>query len=112
MSYVNALENQLEKTKELVERKDKAMRLANNKDFKELILQYFCVEECARYVQASADPNLDDKSREDALRMAQASGHLKRFLSVVVQMGNGAENDIQELEQVLSEARAEEDAAK
>jgi hypothetical protein len=111
MSEVNQLEDQLAQVKELVERREKALRLSQNPDFKDLILDQFCLKECARYVQVSADPNLDDRQRDDALRTAQAAGHLKRYLSVVVQMGNAASGDIVELEQALSEARAEEGAA-
>jgi hypothetical protein len=110
MSEVNQLEDQLAQVKELVARRDKAIRLSKNKDFEDLILDQFCLKECARYVQVSADPNLDDRQRDDALRMAQAAGHLKRFLSVVVQMGNAASGDIVEIEQALTDARMDEDA--
>jgi len=40
--------------------------------------------------------------------MAQASGHLKRFLSVTVQMGAHAERSMPEVDAALAEARAEE----
>lgn len=110
MSEVIALENQLEGIKELTERRERALRLSNNADFKKLILDEFCIQECARYAQASADPALKENERADALALAQAAGHLRRFLSVTVQMGNQAESQLQELEEALSQARAEEDA--
>lgn len=108
MSEVSNLEKQLSNAKLLVERRDTALRLANHPDFRKLILEEFCVQECARYVQSSADPALSVENRADALAIAQSSGHLKRYLSVVVQMGNVAENDLLPLEEALDEARAEE----
>lgn len=109
MSEVLALENQLANSKELIERRQMALRLAKNTDFKKLVLEGFCLEEAARYVQASGDPALSAEERADALAMAQASGHLKRFLSVTVQMGAHCERDLPDLEQALADARAEED---
>lgn len=108
MSEVIALENQLENYKELVERRRIALRLFDHPDFKKLILDQFCVQECARYAQLSADPSMGPNERADSLALAQAAGHLKRFLSVTVQMGAHAENTMKDLEDEIAEARAEE----
>ena len=110
MSDVIALEGQLADAKELVARKDRVIRLSNNNDFKSIIMDEFCVRECARYAQSSADPALGENERADALAMAQAAGHLRRFLSVVIQMGRQAEGQMHSIEEALVEARAEEDA--
>lgn len=104
---VAALEKQLEDSKVLIERRQTALRLADNPDFRKLILDEFCVKEAARYVHTSADPAIGDRERADALAMAQASGHLKRFLSVVVQMGAHAERTRVDLEAEIEIARAE-----
>ncbi len=37
--------------------------------------------------------------------MAQAAGHLKRYLSVTVRMGFSAQNEILEAEQAIEELR-------
>lgn len=108
MSEVIALENQLEASKELIERRRLALRLSENADFRKLILDEFCVKECARYVHTSGDPAIAPNERADALAMAQAAGHLRRFLSVTVQMGAHAERELSNLEEALTEARAEE----
>jgi hypothetical protein len=89
---------------------DAAERLAKNKDFRKLILEGFCLKDAARYVQASEDPCIEANERADALKIAQASGHLKRFLSVTIQMGRHAKNTIPELEETLGEVRSEEGA--
>nr|DAP56844.1 MAG TPA: hypothetical protein [Caudoviricetes sp.] len=38
--------------------------------------------------------------------MAQATGHLKRYLSAIVQMGTSAENSLIEANETLNELRA------
>jgi hypothetical protein len=108
-SVVQGLESQLETAKELIDRRNLALRLSNNRDFKKLILEDFCVKEAARLVSESGDPVLDPQQRADALAMAQAAGHLRRFLSMTFQMGASAAGDIEDLEEALAEARAESD---
>lgn len=110
MSEVSALEKQLADGKIAQERRALALKLYNNTDFKKLILEDFCVTECARYAQLSADPALAPNERADALALAQAAGHFKRFLSVVVSIGNQAERLEDEIEQAIVAARQEEDA--
>lgn len=108
VSQVAQLEQQQDQAKTLVERRQMALRLAQNPDFRRLILDEFCLQEAARYVHSSADPALTAEQRQDALNIAQASGHLKRFLSVTVQMGAHAERTLPELEEALAQARIEE----
>ena len=110
MSQVTQLEQQKSDFKAAIEKRGMASRLMKNRDFRKLILEEFCTAECARYAQASADPNLSKDEQADALALAQAAGHLRRWLSVVVQMGNQAESQMQSLDQAIEEARAEEDA--
>ncbi len=106
---VKGLEQQLMDTKELIERRNLAIKLSSNRDFRKLILEDFCVTEAARLVGQSADPSLDPVQRVDALNMAQAAGHLKRYLSMMILMGNTAERSLTDLEDALADARAEED---
>jgi hypothetical protein len=111
MSEVQQLEQQLKDAKHLIERRDMALRLAENRDFRTLILDGFCKEEAARWVQLSTDPALNAEQRADSLQMAQASGPLKRYLSVQVTMANVAERELPDLEEAIDAARAEEDQA-
>jgi hypothetical protein len=110
MSEVEELEYQLEQTKSLKVRREQAERLSKNKDFRTLIIDGFCLYDAARFVQLSGDPALRPEERADSLALAQASGHLKRFLQVQIQMGATAERSIAELELAIAEARAEEAA--
>lgn len=105
---IEQMEAQKENAKELVRLRDLALKLASNREFRLLILDQWMKTEAARYVQLSADPSLKDGERADALAMAQATGHLKRWLSVTVKMGNIAADEIKDLDEAIEEARAEE----
>lgn len=108
MSEVTELEDQLERTKVLKSRSVAAERLASNHDFRLLVLNGFCRDDAARYIQESGDPLLNAEQRQDALNMAQASGHLKRYLQLQYQMGATADRNIADLETAIVEARHEE----
>jgi hypothetical protein len=109
MSDVRQLEQQITNAKELIERRDKAIRLGQVPLFRELILDEFCTKEAARLVHMSADPAMSQEQRADALAMAQAGGHLRRYLSIMCRMGDQAGEDLVDIEQALEEARLEED---
>jgi hypothetical protein len=109
-SAVAALERQQADARIVIDRRQMALRLYNHHDFRKLILEGFCVEECARYARESGNPQFTPEQRADALAMAQAAGHLRRYLSLMVQQGEHAERTLPELEQALAEARAEEGA--
>jgi hypothetical protein len=109
MSTVRQLEQQISNVKELTAIRDKMLQLGKIPLFKELILDTFCGTEAARLVHQSSDPALTPQQREDALNMAQAGGHLRRWLSMGCRMGDQAESDLKDLEEILAEARAEED---
>jgi len=108
MSTIAELEQQIEELQELVARRDLALKLEKNRDFKKLILEEFCVNECARYAQNSANPSLRPEERADSLALSQAAGHLRRWLSVIVRMGNQAEHEIKANREAIDEMRAEE----
>lgn len=107
MTQIHQLEKFIKDQKTLAEMADAAVRLNENADFRKLIVNGFCLTEAARYAQESGDPMLSKDQRQDALNMAQASGHLKRFMSVTIQMGNDADRAIASAEAQLIEARSE-----
>lgn len=109
MSELLQLEKQLEDAKILAARREAALRLAENRDFRDLILDDYLVKEAARCIQASGDPLLDKQVREDMVEMGKATGYLKRFLHAITTMGGTAQDDIVPLEEAIAEARLEED---
>lgn len=92
---------------ELMGRRDLALKLGNIPEFKKMILEDFCEKEAARLIGLSADPALTVQQRADALAMGQAAGHLRRYLSTTIRMGNIAENELREIEEAMDEARKE-----
>ena len=110
MSDVNELEFDLKNYEVQKLRLEQAERLSRNSDFRLLIIDGFCRDEAARFVQGSADPMLSAEERADSLNMAQASGHLKRWLQFQIRMGQTAEKNIAEIEQELVELRSVEGA--
>lgn len=105
---VSALEQQKSDARTAIERGKMARRLHNNRDFRKLILEEFCTTECARFAQLSADPLLKPEDRADALALAQAAGHLKRYLSMTVRMGDTMESQLTELDEAIAEERERE----
>lgn len=107
MQKIREMETHIEQQKEISAFADAVMRLQDNPDFRLVINEGFMLHQAARYAQESGDPALQPHQRQDALNMAQASGHLKRFLSVSVVMGNMADDSIVSAQQELAELRAE-----
>lgn len=110
MSDTHALEHRRKELLTAVERRALALKLSSNRDFKKLILDEFCVNECARYAQLSGDPRASAEERADSLALSQSAGHLRRWLSVTVQLGDIAVREIEDIDDALDEIRAEEDA--
>lgn len=104
---IKQLEEFIAGQKTMTKMADAAIRLNDNADFRELIVNGFCLTEAARYSQESGDPMLTKDQRQDALNMAQASGHLKRFMSITIVMGNDADRAIRDAEAQLIELRSE-----
>ena len=100
------LEFQRETNEFFIKRKEMVEKLQNNSLFKKVILEDFCEKECAGYAKASGDPSLSKEDRESAMHMAQAAGHLQRFLSICIRMGMTAEAQMEELEKSITEVRA------
>lgn len=103
---IEGLEKQLADAKHLIEQRRLAQKLSENYEFRKLILDEFCTTEAARLVHMSADPAMDAQQRADALSMAQAGGHLRRYLSMMIQMANVAERDVPNIEAELAEVRS------
>lgn len=109
MSDIQDLEQDIKDAEFLVERRQMAIKLYDNREFRVLFTEGYFTSEAARLVQLSADPALDPAQRGDALAMAQATGHMKRYLSMTVQMGAVAERELSEMRSTLEELRAVED---
>jgi hypothetical protein len=108
MSDIQDLEQGIKDAEELVSRRQMALKLSENREFRKLFTDGYFLTEAARLVQLSGDPSLTLEQRADALAMAQATGHTRRFLSMTIQMGAHAERELPELNAALVELRSDE----
>lgn len=106
---IEKLEDFKVKMKRYVELGDAIMRLVKNPDYRKVIEQEFMLGECARFAQESGDPALTDRERADALAMAQAAGHLKRFISQSILMANQADKSIRDSDERIEMLNSGED---
>jgi hypothetical protein len=106
MSDIQDLEQGIKDAEELLGHRKMALKLSENREFRKLFTEEYFVNEAARLVQLSADPSLKPEQRADALAMAQATGHAKRYLSMCVQMGAVAERELPAMHEALAELRA------
>lgn len=104
---VAGLEHRIEAAKGAIQHGEDIKQLMNNRLFREVILTRFCKEHCARYVQESGDPLLSEVNRADALAMAQAAGHLRRWLDIGIRIADSEAGQLSDMEAELDSARAE-----
>lgn len=106
-SDIQDTERQIETAGEIVARREMALRLSENRDFRKLFIEGWLLVDAARLVQMSTDTRLPADIRESALEEAKATGYMKRFLSDIVQIGWTQEQKLPELHSLLAELRAE-----
>lgn len=103
MSEVDELINEKERLNKLIQLKNKVLKLKENKEFQEIILENFCEKDCAGYIRTSINTCISKKSRKNALELAKASGHLLNYLDVIITQGNVAEKQLLVLETEFEE---------
>lgn len=90
---IQEMELTIEKGKELIAKRDRVLKLSQNKDFQEVIEKDFLEGEAIRLTHlytdnaVMSDPVTRDKVHVDL----QSVGFLKRFLSMTIILGNNAE---------------------
>jgi hypothetical protein len=104
---IAGLEHQLKGVKAAIANAEDIRKLMANALFRKVILEQFCTQDCSRYVQESGDPLLNEVQRADALAMAQAAGHLKRYLEITLQRAESLPGVKIDIENELDAARSE-----
>lgn len=94
---IESVQNQIAQMEAMIETRNRIQRLVQNSDFKELINKRYIVDEAASFAGAAGDSNLNREQREDAMEMARAPGHLKRWFTVQIAMANKAEDDLKQV---------------
>lgn len=104
---IEELELHRKKLKDSVAYAEDVRKLMGNSLFRKVILEDFCIQSAARYVQESCDPLLTAEQRADALALAQAGGHLKRWLDITLRMADTSESSILDVDAELEKLRAQ-----
>lgn len=107
MSQTEEIELSIAEAKKMIARKDAANRLADNADFKELILEGYLKEEAIRLGHISADANMKPH-REDIFLALQGISLFRQYMQNMIRMGDIAAAELFDHEQALDEVRAEE----
>jgi hypothetical protein len=106
---IEETELSIEDAKAIVSRGEKALKLADDPIFKELILEGYFKDETLRLAGMSSDPNISEELRKCVVRDLHGTAALKRYLQTMVQMSLIASNSIADYEETLEELREEAD---
>lgn len=106
-SQIAEVEVSIEDAKEQIERKKALDRLYNNKDFKDLILEGYFVNEASRLVLLKGDLNLPDEAQEHCDKMINGIGCLRSYFQTVHHFGNMAEKGLDDHYSTIQELRTE-----
>ena len=107
MSDIKEIELSAEKAKEMIAKKNAALRLASNRDFKSLVLEGYFKDEAARLVGLIADPQAKGML-EDIQRDLAGISSFRFFMMQLVRNGEAAEVALAEANETLEELRASE----
>lgn len=89
--------------------RDAILRLVNTPDWRLVIEKVFMTDDAVRAARCIGDPALDAKQQNDMIGIAAAPGHLQRFVSVHVRLGNVAEDEIKQIDENIAELQLEAD---
>ena len=107
MSDLKELERQKQECLEAIKTKEEVDILKANPLFIKYIGEGYCYSECVRATHLSVDLNMPKEVREDALRLAQATGYLELYFSRLDARGHSAAAKIPHIEQEIEAIRME-----
>lgn len=96
----------------IIDRAEAAKRLADNPDFKSLIMEGYLTDEPQRLAELLASGRINnDKVRDDCSRQLVAIGDFRGYMKNIVEQGNMASDELKSLEEARDEAIKAEEAA-
>lgn len=107
---IEEIEISIEEAKKYIARAEDVRILSEHPSFKRLVMDGYFLHEASRLAHLSSDPAIDEKIRGYVMRDLAGPGSLKRYFQAIINMGNGAANEIRESEATLDEIRNEEAA--
>lgn len=109
---IETVELSIQEARKYVARRDAAIRLADNRDFKNLILDGYFKEEAARLTgllgERPAPGETLPFTREMIMADLEAIAALQRYMRLIVQQGDIMEKEIDVNTEALSVMRSEE----
>lgn len=102
-SEVEEIQITIESARETVAKRDNLLKLAKNRQFKEMIMEGYLKEEAIRLTQISA--RIEHKEYRDEIADAiKAISHFQQWMDRILTMGDMAETSIFEHEKALQDA--------
>lgn len=102
-SEVEEIQITIESARETVAKRDNLLKLAKNRQFKEMIMEGYLKEEAIRLTQISA--RIEHKEYRDEIADAiKAISHFQQWMDRILTMGDMAETSILEHEKALQDA--------
>lgn len=108
-SDIEKVELSIEEAKKMVDRRDIALRLADNRDFKKLVIEGYFKDEAARLTGLLGErgDNLPF-TKEMIVSDLEAIASFQRFMRLIVMQGDIMEKEIEVNSEALEHMRAEE----
>lgn len=103
ISPAEQLANEKATCEAVIEDQDAMLRLLENKDFLKIIDKGFMEVNVIRQADMAADPNVSEEIQRNCASAILASGHLKRYLNAINNMGNTARAALERVNQEIDE---------
>lgn len=95
----------------IIDRADAARRLADNADFKALVMEGYLTDEPQRLAELVASGRLNEKVRDDCSRQLVSIGDFRTYMKNIIEQGNMARDEMVALDEARDEAIKAEEAA-
>jgi len=94
----------------ITDRADAARRLADNDDFKNLIMTGYLTDEPQRLAELIASGRLNEKTVSDCSRQLVSIGDFRGYMKNIIEQGGMAADELKDLEMARDESIAQEEA--
>lgn len=106
MTSMEEVEFEIQQNKETIMRRDVMMRLRNNKDFREVIEKGYLQDEAIRLIMAKV-AGLPIEAMDKLDKLAYGPGALAQYFDNILRLGDRAEEDLHNSEQMREELLVE-----
>ena len=105
---IQEIELSIKEAQKMVDLGSAVQRLANNRDFKKVVMEMYFEKEAVRLVHLKANPAMQDKDRQDAIvKEMDAIGSFYQFLRTLEIQADMARRAVEDGETLREEILAE-----